>query len=254
MADGLGVDVTAVAAWENGRYSPRDKHLPKLATLLDADISDFFHSGKIAKKSEVISAQIIDTITDMPQVILDLLARTKRRLNDIRIAAPYGTPTHVHKEFRAAISERILSDSLEVSRVEIFYNLDRLKEVLSNIFRYDGHPYWVKAYCTGVSEVVPGVGGYLFDDEHFLIGGYWTGVPPVDRPGMKLSGDVFQTFFRQYWDEIWRRGTLLNLRGKHDLGEVRNCALQLGLAAEDWDDFVEQARNFEVGDRCPPRI
>jgi len=253
IAEGLGVDISAVAAWENGRYSPRDKHLKNLASVLDVDVSELFSTAPDSSCAEN-SVALFDTIKDMPQLMLDLLGRTNRTLKDLRIAAPYGTPTHVHKEFRAKISERILNDTLEVQRVEIFYSLDRLAEVLSNIFRYDGRPYWVKAYCTGVSEVVPGVGGYFFDDEYFLLGAYWTGIPPQNRPSLHLSGEAFSIFFKEYWDEIWRRGTLLNPRGKHGLDAVRTCALQLGLPAENWDGFVEQARNFEVGDLHPPRI
>jgi hypothetical protein len=98
------------------------------------------------------------------------------------------------------------------------------------------------------------MGGYYFDDQEFLIGAYWTGVPPHHRPGLHMSGEPFGSYFRAYWDEIWQRGTYMNPRGSHDLSRCRKIALQLGLEAKDWTAFVEEARAYEVGDGAPPLI
>jgi hypothetical protein len=112
----------------------------------------------------------------------------------------------------------------------------------------------VKVHCAGLTDVVPAFGGYYFDDEHFLIGAYWTGVPPHNKPGLELSGHTARVFFSAYWDEIWHRGILLNNRGAHDLSAVREVALTMGLEGSDWPGFVESARRFEIGDGAPPLI
>lgn len=160
----------------------------------------------------------------------------------------------MQEEFRSHVDARLMTGSIEIQRIEIFYELGRLKEVLSNIIRYDGRPYAVKSYCAGVKEVVPGMGGYMIDDREILVGAYWTAVPPPRRAGLRLSGEPFRTYFAGYWDESWRRGTLLNPDGARDLSAVREVALQLGLEASQWTHFVDEAHSFKVGDGLPPLI
>jgi hypothetical protein len=125
-----------------------------------------------------VATKIVDTIDELPQLLNELVAQTRKSIRALRVAAPYPTAAYVQQEFRAMISERILADTLEVQRIEIFYELRRLQETLSNIFRYEGHAYYVKSYCAGVPDVVPAMGGYFFDDSEFLLGAYWTGMPP----------------------------------------------------------------------------
>lgn len=250
VAQRLDIDVTAVAAWEAGRYLPRSARRAALASLLNTRAEVLFGGAKAGTGH----ANLIDTIDDLEPLLSSLVAQAQRSLKALRIAAPYSTAAYVQKEFRLGVANRILDRSIEVQRIEIFYDLARLKEVLSNIIRYNGCSYWVKSYCAGLHEVVPAMGGYFFDDNDFLIGAYWTGIPPHDRPGLHLSGEPFRTFFKEYWSEIWRRGTLLNNRGAHDLEEIRKVALKLGLASTDWSSFVKEAHTLEVGDGCPPLV
>jgi transcriptional regulator with XRE-family HTH domain len=252
FADQLEVDVTAVAAWEAGKYSPRARYRNRIATLLGADAVTLFDPGRTDPAAP--TATLVDTVTELADLLIELARRKPSRLRAVRLAAPYATAAHIQCDFRQLVAEQLLSGSLSVQRVEIFYSLDRLKEVLSNILRYDGRPYWVKSYCAGVSEVVPAMGGYYFDETDFLIGAYWTSIPPDRRPGLHLTGEAPRAYFNNYWDEIWRRGELLNIKGAHDLSAIRKVALALGLSAGQWPAFVEEARTLEVGDGAPPLV
>ncbi len=253
VAAQLQVDVTAVAAWETAKYLARVRNREQLARVLGVDLETLF-TGDADRDSPPITATLIDTMEHMPKMLVELTKRARQKLRALRLAAPYTTAAHVQKEWRALVSERLLSGTFEVQRIEIFYNLRRLQETLSNILRYDGRAYWVKSYCPGLAEVVPAMGGYFFDDDEFLLGAYWTGVPPQHRPGLRVSGAPFRTFFQGYWDEIWRRGALLNMSGTHDLSAVRTVALQLGLQPKKWKSFVEEARALTIGDGAPPLI
>jgi transcriptional regulator with XRE-family HTH domain len=253
LATALKVDVTAIAGWESGKYLPRVGHRGRLASLLGTDSQRLFEDAG-EQSSDFSGASLFATMTELEPLLVKLLGDAKRCVRALRLAAPYPTPAHVQKTFRKTLSDRLLAGDIEVRRVEIFYDLSRLKEVLANIIRYDGHGYYVKAYCSGLTDVVPGMGGYFFDDVEFLIGAYWTGVPPHDRPGLRLSGEPFRTYFNDYWSEIWRRGTFLNIRGSHDLALVKDLALQMGLAAKDWPRFLKEARALEIGDGAPPLV
>ncbi len=252
LAEILKVDSTAVASWELGKYLPRDGHRRSIADALGTEPHLLFSNPSLAAPPPIM-ASITNTFADLPGLLMELLA-TSRQMRALRLAAPYSTPTNVQMDFRESVSDRILAKTLEVQRVEIIYSLDRLKEITSNIFRYDSTSYFVKSYCPGLKEVAPAMGGYFFDDSEFLIGAYWTGIPPHNRPGLRLSGEPFTTYFNAYWEEIWRRGTLLNMKGAHDFSVVRAVALSLGLDEADWSGFLEEARTLELGDGVPPLI
>lgn len=252
IATHLAVDLTAVAAWEAGKYLPREGRRVRLAGLLGTDLGTLFAEEQ--QPSPGSGAVLVDTLSELPGLLRELLEHTERRLGAFRIAAPYGTPAHVQEEFRRRLDGRLLDGTIEVERIEIFYDLGRLKEIASNILRYEGRPYRVRACCLGVTDVVPGMGGYMFDDDEFLIGGYWAKVPPHARLGLRLSGEPFRTYFADYWSEIWDRGTELNPGGKADLSALRDAAQQLGLDPAAWPQFLEEVRAFDVGDGLPPLI
>lgn len=250
VANHLAVDLTAVAAWEAGKYLPREGRRVRLAALLGLDVGTLFAENQEPPPAK--SACLVDTLSELPAVLRELVEQTQHSVRGLRIAAPYTTPAHVQEEFRAILDKRLLDGSLEVHRVEIFYDLARLKEAISNILRYEGKAYRIKANCTGVKDVVPGMGGYFFDDREFLVGGYWQKVPPSARPGLRLTGEPYRTYFLDYWDEVWNRGTELNPEGHLDHAAARDVAVQLGLAPKAWPGFVEEARSLEIGDGLPP--
>jgi transcriptional regulator with XRE-family HTH domain len=126
LASELGVDVTALASWEGGKYLPRDGHRGALVAALDTTIGALFAEGA-GRHSALISAELIDTITELEPLLSELIPQT-RILRALRIAAPYATSAHVQHAFRQALSERLLAGTIEVQRIEIFYSLERLKE------------------------------------------------------------------------------------------------------------------------------
>lgn len=253
LATRLHVDVTSLAGWEAGKRLPRDGVRLNLARALGIDTEALFAFGT-QDAAPVLAASVIDTVEELPALLMELTQKTTRRLRAIRLAAPYPTSAYMQCEWRNLISRRLHEDTLEVMRIEIFYDLKRLQEVLSNIFRYDGCRYYVKSHCAGQRDLVPAMGGYFFDDDEFLVGAYWATLPPHNRPGLRMSGAPFRNYYNQYWDEIWHRGRLLNRSGANDLSEVQKTAIALGLAPQDWDQFVEDAKTLKIGDGAPPLV
>lgn len=251
LAKRLKVDVSSLAGWEAGKRFPRDGVRRDLARVLGIDMMALFEFEPMQSAS--VSAVTVDTVRELHRLLLDLTPHTKT-IRALRLAAPYTTTAYVQTEWRQLLSERILDGSLEIQRIEVFYDLRRLKEMLSNILRYEGKRYYVKAYCAAEGEVMPAMGGYFFDNEEYLIGAYWTGVPPHNKPGLRLSGLPIRTYFDAYWDEIWSRGTFINTGGSHELSAVKELVLKLGLEPSNWEEFVSEARALEVGDGAPPLI
>lgn len=250
LARALGVDLSSVRNWEAGENKPRIETRAKLARFFGCDLD----APYAAADGGPVSAHLVDTLDELPGLLMDLTGRTRGKLRALRLSAPYPTTAYVQVEWRTLLSARLLDGSLTVQRIEIFYDLRRLQETLSNIFRYEGHNYHVKSCCAGVDEVVPAYGGYMFDDDEFLIGAYWSSVPPDNQKGIRVSGRPFREYFNAYWDEIWRRGTWLNMRGPHDLSALRHVALKLGLPAKKWPAFVKGAKTLAIGDGAPPLI
>lgn len=252
IADALSVDLTAAAAWEAGKYLPREGRRLRLSQLLHIDVGTLFAEEQEPSPSR--GAALIDVQHELPGLLRELTCSAERRLRAFRLACRHATAPFVQEEFRRLTDQRILDGSLEVERVEIFYELERLKEVLATLLRYDGRSFRVRTVCNGVKELVPGMGGYLFDDREFLLGSYATEHIADGRPGLRLSGEPYRTYFADYWREIWERARPLNPDGTTDLDGIRSEAVKLGLNPQDWPQFLSEAERLVLDDGLPPLI
>lgn len=250
VASRLNVDVTAVAAWETGRYLPRDAHRAALARLLEVDLSALL-SQDPANAALGVSASIVHG-TRQGRVLAELTESCRGQLTIIRVASPFATIRHQMRDFREIAARRILNGSLEVLVIEVFYSLQRLQEVLSNVFRYDGCRYLVKTFPVPRGNVFPGVDTYVFDNAVSILSSYWTTSVIDERPVIQVAGEPFTTFVREHWNEIWRRAVSLNPAGAQDLSALREIAVELGVPNGEWDRFVEQSKAFSVGDDVLP--
>lgn len=252
LAHKIGVDVSSIAGWESGKRLPRETIRLSLARTLECDLPTLLSPEE--EPSLTASVSLLNVATEFPHAFAECARNARHIMRAVRFSSPYCTTVHVQTEARRIITERLLAGTLEVQRVEIFYSLDRLKEMLSNILRYDAKPYYAKAYCVGLTDVAPFLGGYSFDDNEIFLGGYWTGIPPQGHPIVRISGSAIRIFFRAYWSEIWGRGTLLNAHGAHDLSVVKDVAVKMGLPPRRWKNFVEEATTLEIGDLAPPLV
>lgn len=252
LARAIDVDVSSIAGWEGGKRLPREKIRMRLARALDCDLTQLM-SPQVESETPT-AVTLLDVATEFPRVFADCIRNTRHTLRAIRVALPSPTALNFQTEGRRVLCERLDAGTLEVQRVEIFYTLERLKETLSNIIRFDGKPYYVKAHCIGLAEIAPFLGGFSFDDSDVVLGAYWAANPPRNYPLLRIRGPAVQKFFLGYWREIWTRGTLLNVHGGRDLATVRDVALKMGLPSRQWPRFLEEARNLETGDGVPPII
>jgi transcriptional regulator with XRE-family HTH domain len=253
LARKLRVDVSSIAGWETGKRLPRDTHRSKLARALDCELPVLL--SPVDDTPAPLKGSLVDTTDELPAALAECARNAKHWLRALRLAAPYPTPAYVQTEWRSVIGDRLMAGTIEVRRIEIFYDLKRLQETLWNILRYDGKAYHIKAHCVGLKDVAPLMSAYCFDGVDYFFGAYWAGVPPQKQnPGLRLSGPIITEFFSHYWTEIWGRGVLLNLRGGHDLSAVQDVAVKLGLHPRNWKKFVEEARELKIGDGAPPLI
>ena len=188
----------------------------------------------------------------MDEVLQDLTARTKEYVRIFRLADAGTTQPFAQTAWRRQLDDRIRRRTLAVERVEVFYSLERLKEVLSNILRYDGCHYRVRTYCTGMSDIVPALNGYIFDGEEFVLSARQSDLPSANGSSLRLAGPPFKAFFREYWANLRERGTLLCAGNANDLSALRTVAQLMGLPARLWQSFVADARALSLADGTPP--
>jgi transcriptional regulator with XRE-family HTH domain len=252
LAREIDVDVSSISGWEHGKRLPRVSLRPLLARALDCELEHLMSPAGDPKTPSTVA--VLDVSREFPRALAAAARSLRHSLRAVRLAFPDATAQHVLREARLALGERILSGRIDVQRVEIFYSLDRLKEALSNILRYDGRPYYVKACCTGMTEIAPFLGGCAFDDREVMLGTYRPMMPPQGYSVLHLRGPVIGTFFRSHWNSIWAHGTLINPRGARDLEAVRDIAIALGLPPRRWSRFKDEAAALEIGDGAPPLI
>jgi transcriptional regulator with XRE-family HTH domain len=253
LASKLKVDVSSLAGWERGVRLPRIDKRVALARVLGCDPNALFEF-EAADLRAPVTATVIDTMMDLPDLLAECTRNARRLFRTLRLAANCPTPAFDLVEWRTVTDARLRDGSLEVRRIEIFSNLQRLQETLSNIISYEGMSYFVKGICPNLSDVAPFMGGFFFDDNEYILGCYTSNAPPHGTLSLRMSGASFRKYFDAYWEEAWRHGTYLNLAGSNDLSAVKAIAVKLGLPTDQWDQFVEGARTLKIGDGAPPVI
>lgn len=242
------MDVSAVASWEAGRYLPRDVHRAALAKLLDVDLTAFLSDDKHARG---ISAASVHG-TEIGRLLAELIEGCQKQLTILRVSSPFVTRRHQMVEFRQIADRRLLDHSLDVKIIEVFYGVQRLQEVFSNIFRYDGCSYSVKTFIPPTDGVVPGIDTYIFDRSVAVLGSYWPTPITDERPVLQIAGEPLVAFLREHWNGLWRCAISLNPSGARDLSAIQELSPQLGIPESGWREFVEQSKRFSLGDNVPP--
>lgn len=250
VASHLKVDVTSIAAWETGRYLPRDNHRAALAKLLGIDFTALI-TDNTAMAGLGISASPVHG-SRAGQVLTDLAQNCSEKLSIMRVTSPIPRPKHFMRDFREIVARRLREGSLEVRVIEIFYGLERLQEALSNIFRYGECRYHLKTFAIVSTEVFPGIDIYTFDRDQSVLNSYWSAPSTDERPVMQISGEPFSSFLREYWNEAWRRAISLNPCGTQDLCALQEIADRMGVSGAAWDQLVEKARDAAFGESTAP--
>lgn len=249
----VGVDVTAVSAWETDKYRPRvDKRL-RLANTFGVELDALFpHEELVA--ADVPSIRPIEDFESFASLLLERSSQTERLIRAIHCSRCDPRHSATMPEFRTLVSERLLAGSLAFEHVEAIYDLSRLKEVIWNIFRYEGCAYRMSAYCVEPGQPTPGPNAFLFDDRELLLGSDWEDESIKPKLRLALSTGTLVSYFQQYWLGMWRKGVVLNAEGPRDLSSVRAFAVRLGLPISDWPSFLEEARALAMEDGIAPFV
>lgn len=252
IADRLRVDLTAAAAWEAGKYLPREGRRLRLAELLEIDVATLFAEAQVPSLGQ--AAALVDSLSEAPGILRELAGGAGKIVRTFRLYESFATRPFVLEEFRRIVDRRLLGDDLTVEHLEMICGLPRLKEVLANILRYRGRGYRVRVACHIANDAVPGMSGYLFDDVEILLAWHSGHNNDSGRPMLRLSGEPYRSYFVEYWRGIWPHTAALNPDGTADLKTLRDIAHQLGLPSAAWEGFLADAKALRLDDGLPPLI
>lgn len=249
----VGVDVTAVSAWETDKYRPRvDKRL-RLASTFGVAVDALFPDEEPVPVDGP-SIRPIDDFESFACLLLERTSQAERIIRAIHCSRCDTTRTAMMVEFRTLVSERLLAGTLAFDHIEMIYSLSRLKEVIWNIFRYEGRPYRMSAYCVDPSQATMGPNAFIFDERELLLGSDWQDARTEPKLRLALSTGTLISYFQQYWSGMWQGGVVLNAEGPRDLSSVRTLAIKLGLPSSDWPSFLEEARALATEDGAAPFV
>lgn len=249
----VGVDVTAISAWESDKYRPRVEKRLRLANVFGVTPVELFpHRDPVPVDGPLIRP--IDDFESFASLLLQRTSQAERLIRAIHCSRCDPTRTGTMTEFRTLVSERLLAGTLAFDHIEMIYDLSRLKEVIWNIFRYEGRPYRMSAYCADPGQPAPGPNAFLFDDRELLLGSDWQSDEMEPKLRLSLSTGPLISYFQQYWSGMWKGGIALNAEGPGDLSNARAFAIKLGLPPSDWPAFLEEARTLTIEDGAPPFV
>ena len=248
LSDLLNVDVTAVIAWETGKYLPRDSNRTALARHLGLDLLDLFSETRDEEPFDGFCGKFTSYTEMRRQPLKDLVRNCRKQIKILRVSYPFVSHIAAEFDYSEMISRRILNDDLEVRCVEIFYNPLRLQQAMANAFRYQDHAYIAKTFSACSKDVFPGIDLFIFDDIEIVMASFWAIESQDERPILQVRGKPFQTFIMEYWNEIWRHAAPLNPNLAVDTNAFRKIAFELEQTEAQWAQMLEDARNPKQDD------
>lgn len=245
LAGLIKVDVTAIIAWESGKYLPRDTHRIALARHLDLNLLNLYSAPPHNQHLDQLWAKSTSFTQLCRQSFGEMVRNCKKQIKVLKLSYPYASNNASECDYCESLSRRILADDLEVRCVEIFYSPQRLQQAMANTLRYEGHSYTAKTFAACSKGVFPGIDFFIFDDVEIVMASFWAIEALDERPILHMRGEPFQVFIQEYWNEVWRHAIPLNPNFSTNIGAFRDIARALGQTKSQWERMQKDAYNTQ---------
>ncbi len=147
--------------------------------------------------------------------------------------------------YRKLLNERLEKGEITHRFVQVIYDCRHFESVLRELFRYYKYNAYI-GYFIGAPEVIPALNIMIFDDKHFLIGGYYGPSVRGDDRNAYIQNELLGATLCQYYEYLWQSARILNENRAIKWDEVKQCGLKLGYTLEELNSTVTRIAN-EVG-------
>jgi hypothetical protein len=210
-------------------------------------------------KEEIISSvkglkvEVYPNNQDFAVAKYKLLASAKSSVFDTELCLPksYVTtrPAGVETPYEKLLRERLSKDEIIFKYLHVIYDRLQFEAIIKDLLKFEKQQYYVGCFIGG-EEVVPALNVMVFDEQHFLLGGYYgPSVRGVDRNLYIQHGEIGQTLI-EYCNCLWSSAKILNVNRNINWEEVKRCALLLGYTDDEFNKTVQKIAG-ELGRSSP---
>jgi hypothetical protein len=140
---------------------------------------------------------------------------------------------------RKLLNERVVKGEINYKFVQAVYGRDHFESLLKKLFQFCKYNYYI-GYFFGAPEAIPVLNIMIFDDKHFLLGGYYGPSARGDDRNLYIQNEAVGATLRQYFDYLWSKARLLNENRAINWDEIRYCGLKLGYTLDELNALVSR--------------
>lgn len=146
---------------------------------------------------------------------------------------------------RKLLNDRVVKGEITYKFVQAIYDRSHFEALLKKLFQFYKYNYYV-GYFVGAPETIPVLNVMIFDDKHFLLGGYYGPSARGEDRNLYIQNEAIGATLRQYFDYLWSKARLLNENRVISWDEIRYCGLKLGYTLDELNATISRIAQ-EVG-------
>lgn len=146
---------------------------------------------------------------------------------------------------RKLLNERVSKGEITYKFVQAIYDRSHFESLLKRLFQFYKYNYYI-GYFVGAPDTIPVLNVMIFDDKHFLLGGYYGPSARGEDRNLYIQNEPIGATLRQYFDYLWSKARLLNENRAVSWDEIRYCGLKLGYTLDELNATVSRIAQ-EVG-------
>lgn len=206
---------------------------------------------EIIKSLKGVRLQSFSSGKDFADIKYKLLLDTEQYIYDtelclpIQYARPPIAPPSKESKFREELHEIIKKGELTYKFVQVIYDKPHFESLLKRLFAFGSYHYYL-GYFVGAPEVIPVFNLMIFDDKHYLLGGYYGPSARGEDRNLYIQNEEIGVTLRQYFNHLWGKARLFNESRVINWDEIRYCGLKLGYSIDELNSLVKKISE-EVG-------
>jgi len=229
---------------------------PFLVAVLDLLVIEIIRQNASLEKikDEIIGSLrgvYVEVFTDKNEFadVKKRLIKSARRIYDMELCLPYtinpSSATIQESKHSKLLNKKIKKRKLTYKFIQVCYDKGHFEKILRKLFQFNKYNYYIGCFI-GAPEVIPALNVMIFDEKHFLIGGYYGPTARGNDRNLYIQSEEIGKTFLDYFNYLWSKAKLLNDNHKVDWEIIKDCGSKLGFTMDELNSTIARIAN-QVG-------
>lgn len=198
---------------------------------------------ELIKSLKGVRVESFSTGKDFANVKYKLLLETEDHIYDTELCVPskpttFSSLPEQESAFRKLLNERVAKGEITYNYVQVIYDRTHFESLVRKVFQFNGYNYHI-GYFIGAPETIPVLNVMIFDDKHFLVGGYYGPSSRGRDRNLYIQNEDINATLYQYFDYLWKKANLLNESRIVNWDELKRCGLNLDYTLDELNAVIK---------------